>query len=44
MENPDNTFIRVSKATREKLADIGSKRDTYDKIIVRMLETQKEAC
>ena len=32
------TMIRVSKRTREKLADIGSKRETYDTIIQRLLE------
>ena len=32
------TMIRVSKRTREQLADIGSKRETYDTIIQRLLQ------
>jgi len=44
MYNQANTVIRVTKETRERLADIGSKKDTYDSIIVRMLETRKEVC
>jgi len=40
MSTQDNTFIRVTKDTREKLASIGSKRDTYNKIIQRLLEKQ----
>lgn len=44
MYNETNTVIRVTKETREKLADMGSKRDTYDKIIARLIEKQKEVC
>jgi len=33
-------MIRVSKETREKLASIGSKRDTYEKIIQNLLESK----
>jgi len=35
-----NTFIRVTKDTREKLASIGSKRDTYNRIIQKLLEKE----
>ncbi len=35
-----NTMIRVSKETRERLASIGSKRDTYEKIIQNLLESK----
>ena len=37
MSTQDNTFIRVSKDTREKLAAIGSKRETYNEIVRRLL-------
>jgi len=40
MSTEINTFIRVTKDTREKLASIGSKRDTYNKIIQRLLEKE----
>jgi len=33
-------MIRVSKETRERLASIGSKRDTYEKIIQNLLESK----
>lgn len=32
------TVIRVKKATREKLAELGKKRETYDDIICRLME------
>jgi len=32
------TMIRVSKRTREQLADMGSKKETYDTIIQRLLQ------
>jgi len=32
--------IRLSKATKEKLALRGSKNDTYDKIIQKLMESQ----
>jgi len=44
MDTPQVTTIRISKDTREKLASIGSKRDTYDKIIQKMIESRKEVC
>ena len=31
------TNIQVSRETRDKLAELGSKADTYDDIIVRLL-------
>ncbi len=34
------TTIRISKDTREKLASMGSKNDTYDKIIQKLMESQ----
>ncbi len=34
------TTIRITKETREKLASIGRKRDTYENIIQRLLEKQ----
>jgi len=37
MSNQVNTMIRVSKDTREKLASIGSKRETYNEIVRRLL-------
>ena len=36
------TAIRVSKETRERLALLGSKRDTYDQIIQKILEKKTE--
>jgi len=40
MSNQVNTMIRVSKETRERLASMGSKRDTYDKIILKLMESE----
>jgi len=37
MSTQDNTFIRVTKDTREKLASIGTKRETYNEIVRRLL-------
>jgi len=34
------TTIRISKETRERLALLGSKKDTYDNIIQKILETK----
>jgi len=34
------TTIRISKETREKLASRGSKRDTYEKIILKLMEAE----
>ena len=32
------TTIKVKKETRNRLADLGSKRETYDQIINRLVE------
>ncbi|MCG2826734.1 MAG: hypothetical protein L6265_09105 [Thermoplasmatales archaeon] len=37
LEN-DITVIRVRKETRDRLAEIGMKRETYDDIICRLIE------
>ena len=37
MEN-DIIVIRVRKKTRERLAELGKKRETYDNIICRLME------
>jgi len=42
MSTEINTFIRVTKETREKLASIGSKRDTYNQIIQKLLEKETD--
>lgn len=34
----DQTMIRVKKETRERLAALGSKGDTYDDIINKLIE------
>ncbi|HEX7178366.1 MAG TPA: hypothetical protein VF220_01485 [Nitrososphaeraceae archaeon] len=34
----DTVVLEVKRTTRERLADIGTKRDTYDSIIIRLLE------
>jgi len=41
MSNQVNTMIRVSKETRERLASMGTKRDTYDKIILKLMESEQ---
>jgi predicted CopG family antitoxin len=45
MAKSDLTTIQISKETREKLAEMGKKGDTYDEIIQRLLklaESSKE--
>ena len=37
LEN-DITVIRVRKETRERLAELGKKKETYDDIICRLIE------
>jgi len=34
----DITTLKVKKKTREKLAEIGNKKETYDDIIQRLIE------
>jgi predicted CopG family antitoxin len=42
MEKTEATTIQVSKETREKLADMGKKGETYDEIINKLIETAKK--
>jgi len=35
----DATTIKVLKSTRERLADLGKKHDTYDEIINRLIDS-----
>jgi len=37
-----NTTIQISTATRTKLQQLGTKTETYDDIIVRLMENQKK--
>jgi predicted CopG family antitoxin len=39
MEKTEITTIQISKETREKLADMGKKGETYDDIIKKLIET-----
>jgi len=36
----DVTTIAISKGLRDKLASLGSKRETYEEILTRLLETR----
>jgi len=36
------TTLRVSRQTRNQLAEIGSKDETFDRIILRLLEFYKK--
>ena len=40
----NDTMIRVSTTTREKLGAIGRKNQTYDDIINELIANKKEAC
>ena len=40
MSTAQVTTIRITKDTREKLASIGSKRETYNEIIQNLLESK----
>jgi predicted CopG family antitoxin len=42
MEKTEITTIQISKPTREKLADMGKKGETYDDIIKKLIEKAKE--
>ena len=35
----DATTIKVLKSTRERLADLGKKSDTYDEIINKLIDS-----
>ena len=43
MAKTDITTIQVSKETREELKTLGSKGETYDEIIKKLLQ-HKKAC
>ena len=34
----DATTVKILKSTRERLADLGKKQDTYDEIINRLID------
>lgn len=34
----DATTIKILKSTRERLADLGKKQDTYDEIVNRLID------
>jgi len=36
------TTVRITKRTREKLAELGSKKETYEDIIQRLIEFYKK--
>lgn len=38
-ENEDFTTIRIKKSTREMLLKIGKKGETYDDVIIRIIDT-----
>jgi predicted CopG family antitoxin len=42
MEKTEITTIQISKETREKLADIGKKGETYDDVIKKLIIKAKE--
>ena len=37
-----NTTIQISTATRKQLQLLGTKSETYDDIIIRLMENQKK--
>jgi hypothetical protein len=42
-ENKELTTIQITKATVERLKEIGRKSETYDQIINRLLDKEAEA-
>lgn len=38
MESDDGTYIRVKKSTRERLGNIGTKKDSYDSVINMLID------
>jgi len=38
---PKSTTLRVSLETRDKLADMGKKNETYEEIVLRLLENSE---
>ena len=43
MRTNGKTNIQVSRSTRAALAEIGKKGDSYDDIIIRLLQIYKES-
>jgi hypothetical protein len=42
MAKTDLTTIQISKETRDELADMGKKGETYDEIIKKLIQHVKE--
>lgn len=38
----DQSTVRLSKATKERLRQLGAKGDTYEEIVVELLEIAEE--
>lgn len=38
------TSVKISKDTREQLAEIGTKKETYDDIIQKLIDCYKKNC
>ena len=38
----DLTTVKISKETRERLAEIGTKKETYDEVIQRLIDFYKK--
>ena len=43
MRDDSKTNIQVSRSTRNRLAELGKKDDSYDDIIVRLLDAYSES-
>jgi len=39
----DQTCLRVTKATRNRLAKLGTKNDTFEQIVTGLLDKQNES-
>lgn len=37
----DSTTVKIKKETRDQLAELGTKKETYDQIIQRLIECYK---
>jgi len=44
MTMDNNTTIQISRLTRETIAEIGKKGETYDEIIRKLLSKWNEKC
>ena len=42
-EKPETIVIRIKRRTAEKLKDLGTMRDSYDKVINRLIEAYKSS-